>query len=275
MVFALIKQKIYPRVHVLEHRFQLSADGGSTAKGGTIYPIARYTEALGDPSSIKTNPENSSFAEHNSSTCFPDSKVNFISAKLEMALTIPALETDKVRNLKVAIIPLHTSFLEDLNPIDEVSTLAVEDVIELQHETTNRSTYAVYNATDLTAQAGTLGTDETGLTTDTKIEGVTFNINQMYDMLQYGTIGRKLQRTIGRIKWVYLSENRILRMKIRIKPKNKYMNPYNFFGFLIFVPDEANSAQAITNGALTAINHVVCRVSARYNEWNQNFDGMR
>ena len=60
-----------------------------------------------------------------------------------MALTQTAIDTDNVRTLKVGIIPLYTNFLEDLNPVDEVSTLAVEDVLELQHSTGNRTTYAV------------------------------------------------------------------------------------------------------------------------------------
>ena len=75
MVYRLQKVKRFPNVHVLEHKFYLSAV--TATNNGTIYPIIMQDEALGDPNSKYTNPESASFAQTNEPNCYPDSRVNF------------------------------------------------------------------------------------------------------------------------------------------------------------------------------------------------------
>jgi hypothetical protein len=274
-MYRLQKVKRYPNVHVKELKFQLFADSSQTGYGGTIIPIIAQDEGLGDPNSKYTNPESASFSETNEANCYPDSRVNYAKLNLEMKLSKGAVETDKARVLKVLVAPIYTSFLENLTAKDEVSTEEVEDILELQHETTDRQTYPLFNGNKLNGDHVDLGTNQAGLTTNTNIEGVTFDVNKLYDCLQFYTNGKKVKKSIGKLKWMYLSRDKILRMSFRIKSKTKAINPYTFFGLLIHVPAENSRNQLTLGGDLTAIAHVDVRAAYRYNEWNENFNAMR
>ena len=55
------------------------------------------------------------------------------------------------------------------------------------------------------------------------------------------------------------------------------MNPYNFFGVLIHVPQEDELQQMVQAGDLTTSTegHIIVKAFSRYNEWNENFNFMR
>lgn len=275
MVYKLIRTKSFPAVHVLENAFKLSADSTLTTKNGTIYPVIMQDEAQGDPNSLYTNPESASFAEVGQPNTYPDSRVNYARVNIEMALTKACWDTDKVEVLKVMVVPIYTSFLENLTALNDVTSEEVEDILSLQHETTDRQCYPLFNGTDLAGHAKTLGTDVPGLTTDQTIEGVNFNLNRLYDALQFYKNAGKLRNSIGKIRWVNISRRKNFRMSFRIKPKSKAQNPYTFFGVLIYVPPEGSINQMVSSGDTTAIDHLNIKVTARYNEWNDNFNFMR
>lgn len=273
MPYMMVKKKIYPNVHVLEHKFQLT--GYTAGYNSTIYPVIMQDEAQGDPNSKYTNPESGSFAESNEPNCYPDSRVNSARLNLELSLAKGTYVTDNVEVLRVAVIPIQTAFLENLTAINDATSEEVEDLLELQHETTDRQTYPLWNGNKLTGDTLALGTDVPGLTTNQNIEGVTLDINKLYDSLQFYTNGGKVRHTIGRIRWVNISRRRLFRMQIRFGSKTKAQNPYTFAGVLIHLPLQSEINSAVENGALTNIPHLNIRAFSRYNEWNENFNMMR
>lgn len=273
--YMYVKQKIFPLKHTNEIKFFLNADSGQTTKGGTMVPILMQDEGRGDPNSIYTNPESASFSEYQGPNTFPDSKVYFAKANVELALNKSVYSTDNVNTLKIIVFPIMTSFLENLTAKDEVSTLEVEDILELQHETTDRQAYPLWNGTKLSGTHLETGADVPGLTTNTNIEGVTFDMNTIYDSLQFYTNGGKVRHTVGKMKTLYLNRDRILRLQYRIKSKAKRQNPYTSFNVGFYLPDEASFNQLTVGGDLTSGNHVVAKVAYRYNEYNPNFNFMR
>lgn len=274
-MYQLVKVKRFPAVHVLERKFVLSADSTLNAKQATIVPIAMQDEGKGDPTSLYTNPESASFAEVNEPNCYPDSKINFAKINVELGISKQAYSTDSIEVLKVMVFPIFTSFLENLTALNDVTSEEVEDILELQHETTDRQTYPLWNGTKLNGDFVETGSNVPGLTTNTNIEGVNIDVNKIYDALQFYTNGGKIRKSIGKIKWLNVSRKRNLRLSFRIKSKTKRMNPYTFLGLAVVLPAEDDYNQVMKNGDMTAIDHLHVKVSARYNEWNENFNAMR
>ncbi len=168
----LLKEEHYPLVHTDELHFKLSADATQNTKGGTIVPILMQDEGRGSPATISTHPENSAFAVYAGPNCFPDSRVNKIFAKFNISLTKHCWNVDKIEELVVFMLPIYTSFLENLTANDELSGNNIEELLELQHETTDRQVFPIYNGVKLTGDTLALGADVPGLTTNQNIEGV-------------------------------------------------------------------------------------------------------
>lgn len=275
MAFQLVKKKIWPRVHWNEMKFVLNADS-TTVKNSTAIHAVMQDEGLGDPNAVYTNPESASFVAYQGPNCFPDSRVNSARINLEIGVAKQLYVTDNQETLKIAVIPYYTAFLENLTATNEVTAEEVEDILELQHETTDRQCYPLWNGTKLGGDILETGAGMPGLTTNTNIEGIDLDISKLYDGLQFYQNGGKLRSTIGKIRWLYVSRNRMLRMQIRLKSKTKAMNPYTSFGCLIHLPKENEYGQNTLNGDLTGgISHVLVKANYRYNEWNENFNFMR
>ncbi len=268
----IIGKTIYPRPHNLEHAFDLSTV--DTNQRATTYPLIHYDEGLGDPASYNSHPEHASFAEVSTTSVYPDSKISTMHVKIILALTKHCWNTDKIEEVLVRIIPIYFAFKEDYEAIDELSTNEVQDILEMQKETTDRQGYPIYNGTDLDGDLITLGTTQLGLTTDTKIEGITFSAGALYDGLQYYTNKRKLQKCMGRIMYrrVRRREGATLKMNIRLVSKVKRANPYMFCGFIIDIPNPGGATQLFEAGDDSAGDHILCKVLTRYNEWHENFD---
>ncbi len=150
----LMKTTWYPRPHnmITDWGYGLET---AVANADTIVPITMYDEGLGAPSAYEANPEHASFVEAAEANCFPDSRINMVVAELTMSLTKAALETDKIHNVKYYFQPVFTTF-DDITALDEISTLDIGELLELQREGTDRQSYPLYNAIDMVA--GSVGT---------------------------------------------------------------------------------------------------------------------
>jgi hypothetical protein len=270
MATRLIRIENFPKKHVIENKFLLGAD--VNLNNSTILPIIHHDGGLAAPSTIKTNPHNASFSDYTGSNCHFMSRVHRCDVVLDFTLTKAAIETDKIRQLRIYVAPIFTAFLESLTPEDEVSTNTVEDILALTHETTDEQTYPVYTGTDLNGDHNVLGTDTPGLTTDTKIEEVNFSLDTVYNALQYYTNKAKVKKAIPYIKHYTLTRDRKLRVKIRMKNSVKAINPYTFFGIAIQVPHDNSKEQLLDGGDVTAIDHVRVNCYTRYNEWHNDFN---
>lgn len=270
----LMRQVWYPAAHKFENSWSHGLETGVNNKA-TIYPIIMHDEA-NSAKNLYTNPEHASFSTLGKPNCYPESRVNDIFCDITYSLTKGALETDKLHAVRCAYMVIATAFKESLTVIDELSSTETQDVLELQSETTDRQCYPLYNGVDMPVRytgAGDLNANVPGLTTDQKIEGVTFSTNDYYNALHYMTISGKLKKMQYGLKWFTLTrQHPTKRIRIHMKSSAKKINPYTFLGVMTYVPEVDTNYQIPTSGETTNINHVDVMARVRYNEWNQNFN---
>ncbi len=143
----MMKTKWYPRPHNFNVSWGFGLESG-VSNQTTIIPLTMYDEGLGDPSAYTANPLNATFAEVAMPNCFPESRINLIESRLTISLSKGALETDKVPAIRYAYMPIFVTF-DDIIALDEVSTLDISEVLELQREATDRQCYPLFNAVDM------------------------------------------------------------------------------------------------------------------------------
>ncbi len=181
----LVREKIFPIVHKIQYKVEMR---NAATKSGLFIPIARYDEGLGDPASFNTNPEHASFTTVTRHGCYPESKIFNTNVIIRIGFLKQAYETDKLFTYPVFIIPIYTNFLEDLTALNDLTSEDVEDIVLLQHETTDRQTYPIYNAFDCVGDITTMDATEPGLTTDAKMEYLTItaaNFQRIFDGMRY------------------------------------------------------------------------------------------
>ncbi len=270
----MMKTKWYPQPH--DARLSFFFKISNTSKLSTIIPLAMYDEGLGTPSANETHPENANFAEDNGPNCFVESRVNNILTRIDFQLTKETIETDKLPAVKIGYMPIFLSFKEDYIAIDELSSKEVQDVYGMQTESTDRQGYPLWNATKLVAKftnSANLGTNVPGLTTTQVLEAVVFDENAYFDAIHYMTISGKVKATSGGIRFVTLSRFRNhASIDIKMRSKVKRMNPYTFFGVIIFVPHGDSFRQLFEAGDALTTDGVQVNVHCRFNEWNQDFN---
>ncbi len=270
-----IKLRTYPRPHDEQLEVDFGLESGVENKC-TIFSIAFYDEAQGAPSLYNANPEHASFAEYGGQNCYPDSRIDNIYSSIRISMTKAALETDKIHSVRYAYMPINMSFVEDYTAADELSSAEIEDVIEMQHELTDRQGWPLYNGVDMKIKhtgSATMHADIAGLTTDQKMEGVTFNPALYYDTLHYRTTSGKLKNVQRGLKWNVITKQQLTRThNFHIVPKTKFMNPYTFFGVMVYVPSTSDINQIHVAGDTTDISHLHCDFRTRYNEWHQGFN---
>lgn len=272
----LIKKTIYPRVHNNSQQFSLIP--ATAAQNSTGVPLIRNDDALGDPKSLPTNPEHASFAETNSSGCYPDSRINKIFAQIQFNMSTETVATDALTNIKVVVIPVFMAFKEDYTAIDEKSQLEIQDVLHLQTEATDRQGGFLWVATNLTnGDDLTLPTDEPFMDTNTVYENVEWQLEPIYDMLHYQTNGPKLSAVMGKIRHITLSTKHptTYRLSVNVNPKVKRINPYTFCGILVKVPEDGTIHQNWQATEFTVASYVRCVSQYRYNEWNDDFESSK
>lgn len=270
------KNKEFPRVHHEELNW---AHGVETAvvNSATMVPILHYDEGLGAIASFNSNPEHSSYVEVAEPNCYPESTVNKIFCMAQVSLSKEALETDKVHALKFATMEIHTAFDEGTQATDEVSGLSLNDILELQTESTDRQTYPLYNGVKCkVGKAGNyeyLDADVPGLTTTQGIEGVAFNTHQYYDGLNYYSNGGKLRKIATKLKWHTLTrQNPTTRITFNQHSNTKHMNPYTGLFALFYIPKNSVIEQIGKASDTTDVNHIEINFQYRYNEFNEGFN---
>lgn len=273
----MVKQKVYPKPHDIHYNFQLSADDTDFNNQATFIPVLYNDDAM-TASTYYANPQHASFAEGTQSGCYPESKVFNVSARISMQLMEDAWMTDLLRQLEVVVIPVSTAFLEDLTPKDDLTGETIESILELQHETTDRQVYPIYNGTKLGGNVLELGSNQLGLTTNTNIEGIDFDLQKLYDSMSYYTIKGKVKSVIGGVmrKTLAMPDKKTkpganINLKIRLPKGAKAMNPYTFFGFIIYIP-KLGLEQVGEPTRTSDTDHVQVDVRIRFNEWNDSFN---
>ncbi len=247
----------------------------------TIVPIAFYDEGMGNPQSLETHPENAAFVVvGNQANCFINSRINLVLARLRFNITSKFLD-ENVQAVRMAFMPIHMAFIDDYTAIDELSTLEVQDVLEMQTESTDNQGGPLYvAATDLpegSALDSLAATTTPFLDTDTGLEAVAFSAAQYYNMSHFMTNSGKLNAASGGLHWTILDANHpVKEFDIRIVPKVKRMNKFTYFGVLIHCPINTALDQIPKAGDITAAtSYVQWSLRARYSEWNLDFNSRK
>ncbi len=144
----LMRTEWRPRPHDMQHAWNHGLETG-VVNQTTIYPICMYDEGLGTPSAYESHPENAAFVAAAEPNCFVNSRVDKISCILSFALTKAAIETDKVKIVRVAFMPIFMAFKEDYIAIDELTSIETQDVLEMQTEAPDRQGFPLYNTVKL------------------------------------------------------------------------------------------------------------------------------
>jgi len=274
-VSRLVKLKIYPRPHETFLNLALSAES-ATVNYKTIIPHLMHDEGLGAPDAYKANPEHASFALYKGPNVYPDSRIDKLFAQIKFSLTKGALETDKIHAMMVGFMPIRMSFLSNYTAKDEKSTNAVEDILKLQTESTDRQGYPLFNGVNMVAKFGTsnlVGADVPGLSVDAQIEGVAFGITEFYRSIRYYTTAGIMKSSVRGLKWLMLTRQKpVQTIRIKIDSKVKRSNEYTFFGTLVVLPQVGTTEQIPVAGDTTAIPHVNVDYVDNFNEWHQGFD---
>lgn len=276
----LMKTTWYAQPHDMKFMFHQTLES-ATHKNCIDIPLIRYNEALGAPMANHTHPEHADFASKTQASCFPDSTIGQFFCQLEISMTKTAFLLN-IPTMKFGVQVIALAFLEDLNPIDEVSGLSLEAMLGLEHETTNRQSFSLYNGTDAlvpyTGSTTLNANDDEGLTTGDLIETTDFNIDQFYDMIQYSSLKGKLTKVQSGIRWYQFTGKNPKAKKIRIhlKSSTKRMNEYASLIVRVIVPLVDTTYQAVLSADTNADDaHIQTTAHIRFNEWNEFFDFSR
>ncbi len=278
MPFRMVKQKIFPRPHSFQVNWGFALEDAIDTDT-TMVPVCFYDEGLGATSAYESNPEHASFAETTSANCFPQSRVDNIYGNLSVRLSKAAIETDKVSALTFAVMVVSLAFKESYTAIDEKSQNEIQDILELQTESTDRQGGPLYVALDMPigSQATAVAPTNTPfLDTNLSLEPVAFSEEFFYDAMQYYTNKGMLKKVQSGLKWYTLTKQRpYINIPIHIKSGSKFMNAYNYQGILVHAPFSGSAKQLMSAGDTTDVTHLYCSFTARYNEWNSDFNSAR
>ncbi len=272
----LMKSTWYPQPHKINGGCAFEADDATL--DSTIIPVCFYDEGLGAPTGKETNPRNSAFAiVAGEGNCFVGSRVNDINGILRFSLS-SLFNDSNLPSLRFAWMPIYMAFKENYTAIDELSSLEVQDILELQTESTDRQGGALYVAAkDLPEKAtgdAVVGTNTPFLDTDTGLESVAFEQGTYYDMLHFLTNGSLLAKSSGGLRWITLTRDRPTKtVRFNIKPKVKRMNEFTYCGILLHVPLAGTFDQNFAVAEIAgAVNLLYADWHIRYNEWNEDFN---
>ncbi len=273
----MMKVPQFGRPHDLVSAWSMPVESAA-ARASTIYPLITQDEGLGAMSAYESNPANANFVEANSSHCFPTSRINNIFCKLNVSMSKIMLETDKKSTVIFQTALIHTAFMDGELALDEISTLDLNEILELQNEQTDRQTFPLYNAVDLHDYKLNsyldISAEQLGLTADLEIEGVAFSSGDYYDCLHYFTNGNKLRTICTPLKTHTLTRQHPSKdVFFQQQSNTKYMNPYAFLGILVHVPQMVSKEQigeATDTTVETSVLHFTS--TTRYTEFNNEFN---
>ncbi len=270
----------YPLPHDFKCGFGLGIDGST--KNATIVPILFQDNALVDYETIKVNPENADFVVSSKPNCHAGSYIP--KAMMIWEAWSPSAEIDV---MKFYTMDIHTAMLNRLDAFDKKTGDTIENILELQHETTDEQAGPLYTGTKLYEGHGVndLTTDVPFLTTSGQLEDVAFSPLKFFDALHYYTNKEMLRKVSGRMLTHVvagsLAKEVSLRNKIVSGYQNfipgmcKFMHPYTYCGKLFNAPAVGDTRQYHLAAETTGIEHLTVQCRVRFNEYNPDFNFSR
>ncbi len=272
----------YPLPHNFDYKFSLHAEGSD--KHATYATLLKATEQATGVDSVIVNPKNAAFAEDVGALIHMGSIVPRISVSINAFLTKTAIETDAVRQVMFNWMPIYTAFLPSLEAQDDKTDTQIEDILELQHNPTDKDAYPLFDGTKLShvgsQPLSTIGRTEVfgdyGLATNATMENIAFDKELYYDAKSYYTNSAMLNKVAPKMHSALVTRDRPFHHFSNnfTHPTVKRGNPYTYCGILFYLPNVDKDEQLIADAAdvtnTSPILHVNMKV--RYDEWNPMFD---
>ncbi len=276
----------FPLPHDFLFGFGLTADSAASTKRSTIVPYLFQDNAIVDYETIKVNPENADFAVSARPNCAAGSVVN--KAMVSWLAYCPGA-TSEISSMNFKYMNIHTSMLNRLEAFDKKTGDTIEDILELQHETTDEQAGPLFNNAKLFEghKSGSFDyhADVPFLTTTQQPEGVGFDMEKYFDALHYYTNKEMLRQVTDRVMSFQISvkdknvpgRDKFIRHVQNVVPSMcKFQNPYTFCGGVFDVPIQGDVNQIIPLvETLTQIEHLTILGRVRFNEFNPDFNHSR
>ncbi len=271
----------FPRIHKFKFGGGLSADSANQA--ATHVPFFMHDNALIDYETIKTNPENDDFAVYPHPNVCAGSYLRNLVVFFEMF--IPKSDTE-LTILKVESLDVSTSMLNRLDAFDKKTTSDIETILELDHETTDEQCYGLWNDTDLFTghqSAVDLPANVPGLDTDQSPEGIAWDSIVFRDAMKYYTNKEMLRKVTTPLKTYTVTEPIVphgnpihrFRAKLRVPSLCKFVQPYDYCGRMLAVPQVTNPNQYPVAADTTAKEHLTYHGTVYFEEVNPDFNHSR
>lgn len=272
----------YDAYHDFHGSFSMYIRDSLSTRSSTIIPIIMNDDERGDPMDFNANPEHSAWVEVSKPNCFPDSEIR--SMKMTLRIIVAKGTASQSSNFDIEYALISCAFPEDLDALDEKSGLTFKEVLELQKEATDRQTYPLWSAIDMT-DASILSTGIPGLTASQAIEGVNFDKEVLMDQLRYGKIKGLLKKClpIGYRRTTLRAGTTTgftKKLTFNFVPRNaKFINQYTFLGLLVRVPQASTIStldisvdQPVDQATIAADSEkIIFAWNIEYNERNPEF----
>lgn len=270
----------FPLHHSSTHYFALSLE--IAAQRATCVPIVRHDEeVIGTPSTTAVNPKHTSFAESANIGVLHDSIVPRINWTFQASMTELARTTDDLQKIYFKYFPIYGAFSDTWTADDQRTSETIMTTLELQKINGTEEIEPLWNGTDLEYDAaGTPSSFAAGefvnLTTDDKIEGITFVEDTLFANLNHYQNAGMLSKVIGPIKTGFVTQKSdfVMHSNNFAQPVIKRSNPFMFCGMIIYMPVGKGSIQPFTDGVVSDLagGHVAFRTHVELDEWNMMFN---
>ncbi len=276
----------------LNHHFvyDFTLDITDETKNSTIATLLRTSDDTVDPSTIEVNDRNANFAEDAGPLICADSIVQKMSCIKVMGLTELAYSTDRLYNVKLMQSQIAGCFPEDWNPLDDRTSLKVEDICEVTYDATKQDVTPKFSGIDL--PEGNSGAHPFSDVTDAEVFGdynlTTSDNNESvaFDLDTYFS-ARKNYSNKGALKKVmpFIRSHRLnaakeygksFSMTKFIPERCRYGREGLFLGDLIHLPIYTRPEQFTDSfTAPTAGAHVFVKYIVNFTEFNTEFNQKR
>ncbi len=146
-VIKMAARRSYDARHEFIMSFSCFLRDSLTTRSSTILPIVMNDDAQGDPADLNVHPEHASFSEIAYPNCFPDSEIK--NMKITIDMFVPKSVATNAAKVRVTYGLISCAFPEDLDALDKKSTLTLKEILEIQKETTDRQTFPLWSAIDM------------------------------------------------------------------------------------------------------------------------------
>ncbi len=272
----------HPLPHDYNYRFDL--DFLDATKDATMLTFFRTTEDANGAEDIVCNPSHASFVEDEGPCILNGSIVPKLELSMKMNLSQATLADNEFGSIQVNLLPIYIAFestlvAQNVGPPES----EIEDLLELQHNTTLKRTNPLfanvklsYGTHPLSTVTNTDAFGDYNLTTNNTMESIAFNVTTLFDAFDYYSNSGMLRKVTGRRRSYVLSRDRTAHLYSNsfTYPSVKRGNSYTYCGMLVWIstPGDIGSYGALGdwNGADLDIVHFNTKV--RFDEWNVDFD---